>query len=234
MTYKRFFRFHVGAATLLTAVGGCHTQIPFDQGLEAVNKAVKDANPVRLSDYDSDVTNGSQLNNVFTPFAQFVASRQCAYRAANPLVPVIAGPISLAVQVSNAEGGTAQLTISATPGLQLGGTYTRTEQTGITAPIALVSAINVPDFYLGQVLPYFANLGGLPSAPTGGGTLTEGQKKVQTILLHELQTRDALRTVVTKQIGDYQAAPAKPGGVDGYCKTIPTITAQIIAPTTFF
>jgi hypothetical protein len=221
----------LGTSVTLQACGP--PAVDFAEGMKHLNDGMKIAHPLQLSDYDTDVGGVNDLQTLFTPLSQYVASLQCTYETSNPVVPVVTGPVSLAVQVSTTKTGTAQVTIAAPlPSGQIGGSYARADQEGVTIPITFVSAINLSDFYLGQVMPYFANLGGLPAPPVGG-QLTEGQKRVERMILHELQTRDAIRKVVADRINEYLKArsnPDPPAALKKYCESVPSIHAVFVVP----
>jgi hypothetical protein len=178
---------------------------------------------VQLATYDADVSQKDPklLESLFTPLAQHIARLQCDSKNVNPLVAVVTGAVSLAVQVTTTETGTAQLNISWPPSGSLGGSYAKAQQEGITVPITFVSASNLPDFYLGQVLPYFANLGGLPPAPAPGAKLSEGQVIVQGLIVHELETRERIHQVVARRIAEYPSLD---------CKQVEHVKAGLVFP----
>jgi hypothetical protein len=127
--------------------------VPIKVALEVVERDLKDAAPVKLGDID--------LAQGKIDIAGAMTTAQCADHSANPLMPVISGPMSLALQgsISKASGGSA--TVAAAPSLGFQYTVTHGQQQQVTLPVSFVPLRAVPDFYLGQNL---ANFNGLSDA----------------------------------------------------------------------
>jgi hypothetical protein len=123
--------------------------VPLNLALATVERDLRDATPVTLSDLGSE--RRDKVYNVI-----FYA--QCANGTPNPLIPVITGPVSLALQGSIQQAGAATGTASMTPSLGLTYTVTQGQQQQLTVPITFISVQGLPNFYMGQNLANLANL----------------------------------------------------------------------------
>jgi hypothetical protein len=129
-------------------LGGCtylSQPVPIKDAMAIVERDLNDASPVALADV------GTGREDVIKVA---IRTAQCVQRTANPFVPVITGPVSLALQGSIQNQGA--LAGSATPSLTF--TITQGKQQQVTVPITFVSALGLPNFYMGQQLANLTNL----------------------------------------------------------------------------
>lgn len=133
-----------------------------------------------------------------------IASAQCAAKTVNPLVPVVTGPVSLALQGSIQYQATG--TASATPSVAFAITPAKQQQ--VTIPITFVSAEGLPNFYMGQQLTNLANFDRGSDDKTEAGNKVAASKTaaVQTIL----DKRDKLQTLVDKAKNGFNLGNCKP------------------------
>jgi len=134
-------------------------------------------------------------------------------------VPVVTGPVSIALQGSVQWQGTG--TASATPSLAFAVTMGKQQQ--VTVPITFVSALGLPGFYMGQQLATLANLDAGSADKTAAGRQVSQRKTaaVSDILykraaLEQLFNNAVLAYGTTKtrcradQYGNYYVGPFIP------------------------
>lgn len=139
-------------------MGGCckpdltraSAPIPLKDALGIVEKDLREAAPVTLSDADEAERSTRLLNAV--------ALEQCRQETANPLIPVVNGPINLQLQGQIQVGGNVGFTVSATPSVSAQGAVQRQEQQQVAVPISFVSLVGLPNFYMGQNMANLANV----------------------------------------------------------------------------
>jgi hypothetical protein len=162
--------------------------------LAIVENDLRASHPVTLSDI-GNVRKELIYQEIFTA--------QCASRAVdpktgapvagtgvpNPLIPVITGPVSIALQGSIQQAGGLTVTGSATPSGALSYTVTQGQQQQVTVPVTFVSARGLPNFYMGQNLANLTNL-------------SEGADKKH-IVAEIIGNRTALSTLVEAAIKAY-------------------------------
>lgn len=153
------------------------TPVGLADALHVLQDQLQGAAPVTLGTID---TNAGKEE-----FAKAAKQAQCADKIANPLMPVITGAISVALQGSITKASAGTLTASLTPSGAYQYTVTRGQQQQVTVPLTFVPLSGIPNFYLGQNL---ANLNGL----------SDDQKKPFISLL--MEKRKKLDTEVTKAI----------------------------------
>jgi len=161
--------------------------VPLKTALAVLERDLQETAPVALTDLDGTAPGGAEK------IKEAIFLAQCLSKSPNPLVPVLNGPISVAVQgsISQAGGGTG--TIGVTPSLALSYTVTQAQQQQLTVPLSFISARGLPNFYLGQNL---ANLNGL----------SDDEKKKFVEQLEASQGR--LRAVVDEQINAFERQKA--------------------------
>jgi hypothetical protein len=119
--------------------------ISIKEGLALVERDLAETNPVVLSDVP---------NNPDAVGASILAA-QCLYQVANPPVPVITGPISVALTGTFTQTPSAQIGWTATgPGAQLGFQVAKAEAQALTVPVTFIAATSLPNVYLQQQLAY--------------------------------------------------------------------------------
>lgn len=119
--------------------------IPLSAALQIVEHDVSSTSPVVLGNIGSVNFNRDDITKA-------IHQAQCISGTSNPLVPVLSGPISIALQGSIQQAGGVTPTISATPSLALSYTVTQGEQQQVTVPITFVALSGLPNFYMGQNL----------------------------------------------------------------------------------
>ena len=126
--------------------------ISLSDGLALIEHDLAKSGPVVLS----DVNNGPAAQPggaVYNSIGLAIKTAQCLNNSANPPVPVISGPISVALTGSFTSTPSGQISWSATgPGAQLGFQVAVAQTQGLTIPVTFVSALSLPTFYLGQNL----------------------------------------------------------------------------------
>jgi hypothetical protein len=150
------------------AVGCNMTQlskpVPLNEALAIVENDLRASAPVALSDLGG-VRKDKISQGIFT--AQCASRRTDPQTGAvipgsgtpNPLIPVITGPVSIALQGSIQRAGAFTGTASpTTPSLAGSYTLTQSKQQQLTVPITFVSARGLPNFYMGQNLTNLTNL----------------------------------------------------------------------------
>lgn len=165
------------------------TPVPLASALAITERDLRAASPVVLADV------GTEREEAIVSAIQ---AAQCVEpRTANPFVPVMTGPVSLALQ------GQIQAQSSLTGGAPLGFTFqvTRSKQQQVTVPVTFVSATGLPDFYMGQQLTELANLdAGSKDATSEGPTVSARKSK---LVAEILDRRDGLVKLVDKAKKDY-------------------------------
>lgn len=176
------------AATSLQ--GGCcllnggSAPVPLASALAITERDLRASSPVALSDL------GTAREDAI---ANAIKAAQCAKpQTPNPLVPVITGPVSLALQGSiQTQGG---INGSATPSISF--QVTQAKQQQVTVPLTFVSASGLPDFYMGQQLTNLSNLDSGGNDKSAEGTRVSASK---TALVAEiLRRREALAKLVAQ------------------------------------
>ena len=123
--------------------------ISIKKGLALVEHDLAQAAPVVLSDVARNPTG----------FSSAIFNAQCLNGVANPPVPVIVGPIQVALTGSFTTTPSAQVGWNATgPSGQLGFQVAAARTQGLTIPVTFVSASALPDVYLSQSLSYLTGL----------------------------------------------------------------------------
>lgn len=203
---------------LILTQGGCawlnslSNPVPLSVALATTERDLRASSPVALSDLGT------------TREGSIVAAIQAAQcippRSANPLVPVITGPVSLAMQGSiQAQGG---VTGSATPSIafQVAGG----KQQQVTVPITFVSASGLPDFYMGQQLTNLSNLdSGGNDKTTEGARVSAGKTALVAAILDR---REALKKLVAQVETDFDKT-VKDCKPDKYGNYSPPINPQL-------
>jgi len=178
--------------------------VPLKLALEIVERDLRDATPVTLSDLGSE-----RRDKVY----DVIFYAQCASQTPNPLIPVVTGPISLALQGSIQQAGALAGTASMTPSLGLTYTVTQGQQQQLTVPITFVSVQGLPNFYMGQNL---ANLSNLDKSDKGR------DKLIQAIL----DKQAALSAFVTAAMGQYPKVASRCPTQPGYVPPVAPIFPQ--------
>jgi hypothetical protein len=186
--------------------------VPLSVALATTERDLRATSPVALSDLGT------------TREGSIVAAIQAAQcippQSANPLVPVITGPVSLAMQGSiQAQGG---VTGSATPSIAFQVTGGKQQQ--VTVPITFVSASGLPDFYMGQQLTNLSNLDSGGNDKTNEGARVSAGKTALVAAI--LDRREALKKLVAQVEKDFDTTVqgCKP---DKYGNYSPPIIPQL-------
>jgi hypothetical protein len=177
-------RLAVSATACAAWVIGCGGAPPsLKTGMHAIERDVQETTPVTLSDLDPVVVAAWTTKHphpVAAPkslddlspsdrVVQEIQWGQCQSKSANPLVPVVSGAFTLALQGNLTWGGSAGASEGATgPGATLGVTFTVSKQQTVTVPVTFVTAANLGTFYMSQMMAFFANTPALSSWPPPG------------------------------------------------------------------
>jgi hypothetical protein len=133
--------------------------VSLDEALGSVEQDLRKASPVSLADIASSIaTRRDRALNV-------IRATQCRDSLEKPLVPVVSGAVSVALQGSITDARAETGNVSPTPSLQFAVTVTRGQQQQVTLPILFVSALGLADFYLGIKLGNLANMPDANKAP---------------------------------------------------------------------
>lgn len=149
--------------------------VALNDALAIVENDLRASGPVELSDISSVRKDSVRKDKI----SQEIFTAQCASRKVdpktkvpipgtgtpNPLVPVVTGPISMALQGSIQQAPGVTVTGSATPSAALSYTITQAQQQQVTVPITFVSARGLANFYMGQNLANLTNLEKEDKAP---------------------------------------------------------------------
>ena len=205
-------------AALTVAISGCawlnslSNPVPLSVALATTERDLRATSPVALSDMGTS-REGSIV-------AAIQAAQCIPPRSANPLVPVITGPVSLAMQGSiQTQTG---LTGSATPSIAFQVTGGKQQQ--VTVPITFVSASGLPDFYMGQQLTNLTNLDSGGNDKTAEGARVSAGKTALVAAI--LDRREALKTLVTQVERDF-ATTVQGCKPDKYGNYSPPIIPQL-------
>ena len=147
----------------LFSTSGDSTPVPVKDALLTLEDQLQAATPVTLGTVGTDEGKNR--------FKDAVRAAQCKDKTANPLMPVITGPISLQVQGSVTKAGGGALTGSLTPSGTYTYTVTKGQQQQFTVSYSFVPISGLANFFLSQNVASLANL------PDG-----EPKKKVVTSL----------------------------------------------------
>jgi hypothetical protein len=186
--------------------------VPLSVALATTERDLRATSPVALSDL------GTTREESITAAIQ--AAQCIPPRSPNPLVPVITGPVSLAMQGSiQAQGG---VTGSATPSIAFQVTGGKQQQ--VTVPITFVSARGLPDFYMGQQLTNLSNLDSGSNDKTTDGAKVSAQKTALVGAI--LDRREALQKLVAQAEKEFDTTveACKP---DKYGNYSPPIIPQL-------
>lgn len=199
---------------------GCITFTPqeskpvaLSQALQIVAHDLNAAAPVVLSDLECKDQNGHDITpeecvKRKKPLKDAIKARQCAIQQADPPLPVITGPVSLALQgsIQQVDQGSGGLTFpGGTFGFQV--QVTKSQQQQLTVPITFVPASALGNFFLGQNV---SNFSGLPDKG-----LQDGADKV-TFVKKLIYKAELIQKTAREQIKDFPPTdcpdPNKPSG----------------------
>jgi hypothetical protein len=134
----------------LTPTSGDSTPVPVRDALLTLEDQLQATTPVTLGTVGTD--DGKNL------FKDAVRAAQCKDKTANPLMPVITGPISLQLQGSVTKAGAGALTGSLTPSGTYTYTVTKGQQQQFTVAYSFVPVSGLANFFLAQNVASLANL----------------------------------------------------------------------------
>ncbi len=152
---RHFSRLFPCCVILLAPLAGCHalevmesTPISIKEGLALVERDLAEASPVILPDLTKNPS--AAIPSIF--------NAQCLNDLPNPPVAVISGPISVALTGTFTTNPSAQVSWSGTgPGGQIGFQVSLAQAQALTIPVTFVSALGLPNYYLGQNMANLAN-----------------------------------------------------------------------------
>lgn len=154
-------------------------------GMMTIEKGVQETTPVTLSDLDPIVVAAwrskhpapvgpPQSADDLSPHERIVQQirwGQCQSHTANPLLPVVSGAFSMALQGNFTSGASATGGGGPTGPTASGTlTFTISQQQTVTVPVTFVTAANMGNFYASQMLALFTNTTAVSSWLPPGAT----------------------------------------------------------------
>jgi hypothetical protein len=129
------------------------TPLSIQEGLALVERDLAQAKPVVLSEIPPTSTSLQlPVPNWRDSIKSAISTAQCLNHVNNPPVPVLSGPISVALTGQFTSTPSGQIGWSTGPTGQLGFQVSVSQSQGLTIPVQFISARALPNFYLQQNL----------------------------------------------------------------------------------